>query len=147
MENNILLVLTGENDQQTEDLAFHYAVQANKELVVLQILTSNLYHYGYHDVIATLPSKFQFLLHIRKEVLERGRVKEEALKERARKEKISLKIFTLETEDVSQAVISEAKKGYEVIFLTKEKRKRFPLLEKTLAQHLKKQVNIPIITC
>jgi hypothetical protein len=147
MEKEILLILTGQNDLRVEDVAFRYAAQTAKGLVVLQILTSNLYHYGHHDVIATRPSKRQFLLHIRDEVLERGRAKAEALKERARREGIPIDVFPIETEDASQAAISEAQKGYDVIFLAKEKRKRFPLLEKTLAQHLEKQVDIPIIHC
>lgn len=146
-ENKILLVLTGQNDRQAEDAAFRYAAQTAKGLVVLQILTSNLYHYGHHDVIATRPSKLQFLFHIREEVLEKGRAKAESLKERARREEISIEIFSIETENVSQATIAEAQKGYNVIFLAKEKRKRFPLFEKTLVQHLEKRLNIPIISC
>lgn len=147
MDNRILLVLTGQNDQQAEDAAFCYAAQTARGVMVLQILTSNLYHYGYHDVIATRPSKLQFLLHIRDEVWERGRAREVALKERALREGIFIKILTIEAEDVSQAVIAEAQKGYDVIFLGKEKRKRFPLLEKTLTKHLEKRLKIPIISC
>ena len=147
MDGKILLILSGENSLNAEKAAFNYAKQTSKSMVILQILTSFLYQYGHHDVIATRPSKRQFLLHIRDEVLVRGQKEAEALKGRAQREGISIEIFSIETEDVSQAAISEAQKGYDVIFLTKEKRKRFPLLEKTLAQHLEKRVDIPIISC
>ncbi len=147
MENKILLVLTGQNDQQAEDAAFCYATQTARRLIVFQILTSNLYHYGYHDVIATRPSKLQFLHHIRNEVLERGRAKIEALKERARKERISIEIQMVETEDAPSLVLSMARKGVDTVFIGKEKKGLFPLFEKTIAKSLKRECPIRIVQC
>jgi hypothetical protein len=146
-ENGILLVLTGQNDRQAEDAAFQYAAQNAKGLVALQILTSNLYHYGYHDVIATRPSKRQFLLHIREEVLERGRVKAESLKERARKQGVFIEIRMVETEDAPSVVLSEARKGFDTVFLGKEKKRLFPLFGKTLAERLERACPIRVVQC
>lgn len=50
-----------------------------------------------------------------------------------------------ETEDIPGAALSEARKGYERIFLLWEKRKLFPLSHKTLAQHLRK-IPAPVIS-
>lgn len=148
MENEILLVLTGQNDQKAEDAAFHYATQtAAKGLVVLQILTSNLYHYGHHDVIATRPSKLQFLRHIREEVLEKGRAKAESLRERAREQNLPIEIRTVETEDVPFIVLSEARKGFDTIFVGKEKKRLFPLFKKTMTESLEKEVPSRVVQC
>jgi hypothetical protein len=147
IEKEILLVLTGQNDRQAEDAAFRYAAQMGKGLVVLQILTSNLYHYGHHDVIATRPSKLQFLLHIRDEVLERGRVKAEALQERAREQNIRIEIRAVETEDAPSIVLSETRKGFDTIFIGKEKKRVFPLFGKTLAKRLERECPTRVIQC
>jgi hypothetical protein len=146
-ENEILLVLTGQNDQQAEDAAFRYAAQTAKGLVVLQILTSNLYHYGHHDVIATRPSKLQFLFHIREEVLEKGRAKAEVLKERAREQSIPIEIRMVETEDAPSIVLSEARKGFDSIFIGKEKKRFFPLFGKTMAERLERECPIRVVQC
>jgi hypothetical protein len=146
-EKEILLILTGQNDRQAEDAAFCYAAQTTKGLVVLQILTSNLYHYGYHDVIATHPSKLQFLLHIRDEVLEKGRAKSEALKERARELSISIEIRVVETEDAPSVVLSEARKGFDTIFIGREKKRLFPLFGKTMAERLERECPIRVVQC
>lgn len=146
-ENKILLVLTGQNDRQAEDAAFRYAAQTAKGLVVLQILTSNLYHYGHQDIVATRPSKRQFLLHIRDEVLERGRAKAEALKERAREQSVSFEIHMVETEDAPSIVLSEARKGFDSIFIGQEKKKLFPLFGKTVAERLERELPIRVVQC
>lgn len=145
MNNRILLILTGEHSVNAEESAFSYAKLTSKKLVALQILTSNLYHYGHQDLIATRPSKRQFLLHIRDEILRYGEAQAKVLEEKARQRGVSLEICSIETEDRIKAAISEAKKGYEIIFLPKGKRKLFPLLEKTLAEHLRKKVSSQIV--
>ena len=88
MDEKILLILTGEECANAEEAAFRYAKSNSKRLVVLHILTSHLYHYGHQDIIATRPSKRQFLLHIRDEVMERGKVKTKAMAEKAQGEGI-----------------------------------------------------------
>ena len=146
-EKEILLILAGQNDRQAEDAAFRYAAQVRKGLVVLQILTSNLYHYGHHDVIATRPSKLQFLHHIREEVLEKGRVKAESLRERARDQNIPIEIRAVETEDALSIVLSETRKGFDTIFIGKEKKRLFPLFGKTMAERLERECPIRVVQC
>jgi hypothetical protein len=147
MENKVLLILTDDDNGRAEESAFNYAKSTSKTLVVLQILTSNLYHYGHHDVIATRPSKRQFLLYIRDEVLRRARAKAATLMDRAQGQGIGLEILSVESEDPSSAAVKEARKGYEVIFVSDKKRPLFPLFEKTLAQHLQKKTTNKIIRC
>jgi hypothetical protein len=144
----ILLILTGGgNCGNAEREAFHYAKAAAKNLVALQILTSDLYHYGHQDIIATRPAKRQFLLHIREEVLKSGREQALALEEKARAMDIALEIHPVESEDLLSAALAEAKNGYDVIFLPEQKRKLFPLFEKTLAAYLRKNTSSKIISC
>jgi hypothetical protein len=145
VDDRILLILTGEDNANAEEAAFSCAKSTSKKLVVLQILTSNLYHYGHQDIIATRPSKRQFLLHIRDEVLERGKAKAKAMAEKAEEEGIALEILSVESEDVVSAASDEAKKSYDAIFVSGEKRRLFPLFEKTLAQHLQKKTSSRII--
>ena len=146
-EEKILLILMGEESANAEEAAFSCAKTTSKKLVVLQILTSNLYHYGHQDIIATRPSKRQFLLHIRDEVMERGRSKARAMAEKARKEGIDLEILSVESEDVLSCAAEEAKKGYDAIYLQKEKRKLFPLFERPLAGHLRKKTDSRVVEC
>ncbi|HUL22035.1 MAG TPA: hypothetical protein VLZ10_11310 [Thermodesulfobacteriota bacterium] len=143
--DRILLILEGEDNGNAEESAFNYARSTSKKLVVLQILTSNLYHYGHQDIVATRPSKRQFLLHIRNEVLEQGRAKVKVLEEKAGEQGIAIEIHSVESEDICSAAVEEARKGYDAIFLARKKRKVFPLLEKGLAQHLRKKIRNTIV--
>jgi hypothetical protein len=146
-QEKILLILTGEESANAEEAAFNYANSASKKLVVLQILTSHLYHYGHQDIIATRPSKRQFLLHIRDEILERGEVKAKAMAERAQREGIGLQILSVESEDILSTAAEEARKGYDIVFLQRKKRKLFPLFERTLARHLRKKTDSKVVEC
>jgi hypothetical protein len=141
----ILLILTADGETSAEEAAFSYAKSASKKLVILQILTSNLYHYGHQDIIATRPSKRQFLLHIRDEVMERGEARAKVLTKKAQQAGIDLEILSVESEDIPSTAAAEAKKGYETIFLQREKRKLLPLFEKTLAGHLRKKTTSRVV--
>jgi hypothetical protein len=143
----VLLILTGEECGSAIHAALQYASSTSMRLRVFQILTSDLYRYGHQDLIATRPSKRQFLLHIREEVLERGRTTAKALEDKAKELGISLEIETVESEDILSAALAEAKKGYEIIFLSKQPRKLFPLFKKTLAAYLRKQTPGEIVAC
>ena len=147
MENSVLLILTGKDSASTEEAAFGYAQSVSKELVVLQILTSDLYHYGHHDVIATRPSKRQFLLYVRDEVLACAKEKATALEDRAKGLGIGVEFLAVESEDVASAAAKEAEKGYDAIFVSREKRSFFPLLERSLGQYLKKRKVGKIVEC
>jgi hypothetical protein len=147
MENRVLLILTGDDNGGAEESAFSYAKSTSKTLTVLQILTSDLYHYGHHDVIATRPSKRQFLLHIRDEVIERAQAKATLLMDRARQQEISLEIISVESEDASSAAANEARKGYDAIFVSEKRRSFFPLFEKSITQRLRNKTTSKIIGC
>jgi hypothetical protein len=143
----ILLILTGEECGAAIQAALQHARSASKRLRAFQILTSDLYHYGHQDLVATRPSKRQFLLHIREEVLERGKAIAQTLEDQAREFGISLEIETVESEDILSTALSEAKKSYEIIFLPKQPKKLFPLFKKTLVAHLRKNTPGEIIAC
>ena len=66
-----------------------------------------------------VPPRRQFLLYIRDEVLKRGEAEIRALEEMAGEMGISLEVNTIESEDIFSAALSEAKKGYDIVFLPK----------------------------
>ena len=146
MQNSTLLILAGENCGGAMNAAFRHAQSKSKRLTVLQILTSDLYHYGHHDLVATRPSKRQFLLYIREEVLEHGKSQIRTMEEAAREAGVNLDISTVESEDVYSTCLSEAIKGYDVIFVPKQETKRFPLFEKTLAAYLRKKTRGEVLS-
>jgi|SRR5271157_1585408 len=144
---DILLVLTGADCDGAVETAFRFARTSSKKVVALQIITSDLYHYGHNDLIATRPSKAQFLLYIREQVLARASAEAEQLRKKALNVGVCLAICPVETEDVVSTVMTEAKKGYDMIFLPKEKRKLFPLLKKQPSRQLKKKLGRQVIEC
>lgn len=144
---DILIVLNGGNSEHAVEQAFRAAQSDSRKVKVLQILDSGLYHYGHNDLVAPRLSKRTFLLYIREQVLEQGRIEADKLREKARNMGISLEIDPVETDDVISTVIAEAKKGYEKIFLPKEKKKLFPIFTRTVEQHLKRKVSSLIISC
>ena len=144
---DILIVLNGESSENAVKQAFRTVRSDSSKVKVLQILDSGLYHYGHHDLVAPRLNKRRFLLYIRDQVLERGKIEASELSERAGEMGISLEIDPVETDDVISTVIAEAKKGYEKIFLPKEKKKLFPIFKKTMEQHLRRKVSGRIISC
>jgi hypothetical protein len=144
---SILLLLTGEDSRNATQAAFSYAKTTSKRLRVVQILTSDLYHYGHQDLVATRPSKRDFLLHIRDEVLARGKAQTQALADMAAKMGISVEIESIESEDILSASLAEAKKGYAIVFLPKQENNLFPLFKKTLAACLEKKIASEIVSC
>jgi hypothetical protein len=145
--DSILLILTGEDCSRAMQTALAQAQLTSQRLRAIQILTSSLYRYGHHDLVATRPSKREFLLYIREEVLARGKAVARDLKDKAREMDVSLEIETVESEDLFSASLAEAKKGYEIIFLPKEKRRLFPLFKKTLESYLKNKTSSAIVAC
>jgi hypothetical protein len=144
---SILLILTGENCSRAMQTALAQAQLTSQRLRVIQILTSDLYHYGHHDLVATRPSKREFLLYIREEVLARGKATARALEDKAGEMNISLDIETVESEDLFSTSLAEAKKGYEIIFLPKATKRLFPLFQRTLESYLKNKTSSAIIAC
>jgi hypothetical protein len=146
-DRKILLILLNEDCRKAIAAAFEYAKSNLKPLDVIQILSSDLYHYGHQDLVATRSSKRQFLLHIRDEVLQRGRAEAQALEAAAYEMGLSLRIETIESEDIYAASLAETQKGYEIIFVPKQEIRVFPLFKKTLAAYLQKKASGRIISC
>jgi hypothetical protein len=144
---DILIVLNGNNSENAVEQAFHAAQSESRKVKVMQILDSELYHYGHHDLVAPRLNKRTFLMYIREQVLERGRKKAIELMEKAGGMGISVEIDPVETDDLISTVIAEARKGYEKIYLPKEQKKLFPIFKKTMEQHLKREVPGRIISC
>lgn len=145
MEDKILLILTGEDDDEAQEAAFQEASKTGDRLIVFQLLTSELYHYGRHDLIATWPTKRDFLSHIRGEVSRKGRLVREELKSKAEKLNISVEIYAVESEDPISAILARIKEGdCKMIFIKKEKRSVFPILKRTIAERLAKELRVPV---
>jgi hypothetical protein len=143
----MLLILAGEDSRNAILAALDHAKSTAKQLHVVQILNSELYPYGHQDLVATRHSKRQFLLYIRDEVLKRGEAEIRALNESAGKMGISLDVRTLESEDTLSAALSEARQGYDIIFLPKTRKKLFPLSERNLARYLQKNTSCRVVPC
>jgi hypothetical protein len=84
-------------------------------VVALQVLTSGLYHYGHNDLIATRPSKRDFLCYIRDEVIEKGEKEAMRLTEEGARQAVAVEVLPVETEDTNSTVLSEAAKGYRAV--------------------------------
>jgi len=131
-------------DQRTAERAFEYAEEQGKRVVALQILTSDLFHWGFNDIILSGPAKTQFIGYIREQLLSRSLESNAMLKEMAQRYQVPLEIRKVETRDPSSAAVEEAQKGYDRIFIGKEKKRLFPIFKKTIEQHLRKGVSTPI---
>jgi hypothetical protein len=144
---DILVVHKVSESQNAVDEALRVAKSDSRKARVLQILDSGLYLYGHNDLVAPRLSKRTFLLYIRDQVLEQGGIEAEEIRRKAKKMGIELEIDPVETDDLVSTVVDEAKKGYEMVFLAREKKKLFPLLHKHLATHLRKKSDARVIEC
>lgn len=135
-------------DDRLINAAFLHAIDKGDGVKALQILSSNLYHWGRQDIIISGPGKSAFLMYVRQLVIERGQQKKTRLQKRAKKMGVPLEIQLVESEDPVAVIIKEAGKGYDTIFLPKERRKLFPLSKRhTLEDHLKKAGFNNILVC
>jgi hypothetical protein len=135
-----------DREKRVSEQAIKYAKEHAKDLVVLQILTSDLYHWGFNDIILPGPAKSRFIGHIREEIMKNSMESTAMLEEQANREGINLEIRKVETRDPVTVALEEAGKGYERVFMGKEKKRLFPIFKKTLEQHLKRELSVPIIT-
>lgn len=144
---DILVIYIGDESAQAVEEALRTAKSESRKARVLQILDSDLYHYGHTDLVAPRLNKQRFLDYIRGQVLMRGDQEADLLARKARAMGVSLDISPVETDDLVSTVLAEAKKGYEIIFLAKEKKRIFPLLKKNLARELRKATAIRVVEC
>jgi len=144
---DILVIYNGDASAQAVEEALHTAMSESRRARVLQILDSELYHYGHNDLVAPRLSKQRFLLYIRNQVIEQGGKEADILAQKARSMGVSLDIKPVETDDLVSTVLDEVNKGYEIIFLAKEKKRIFPLLKKNLARELRKATAVRVVEC
>jgi hypothetical protein len=148
LTKDILIVFNGSGSEHAAEEGFRAAQSLSRKVKVLQILDSELYHYGHNDLVAPRLNKQRFLFYVRAQVLERGALEADQLREQARSMRVPLEIEPVETDDVFSTVGAEAQKGYETIYLAKEKKRLFPLLGmRTLEQSLRKRGFRNIIAC
>ncbi len=147
MIGGILIVVNGNDSGRAVEAAFQAARSSSGKAKVLQILDSDLYHYGHNDLVSPRLNKQRFLLYIRDQVLERGGAEAAELREKARTMGVTIEIDPVETDDVVSTVVAEAKKGYEMIYLARERKRLFPLLQKHLATQLRKECAGRVIEC
>lgn len=155
--NRILLVLgNGSRDRApicpsehkpTEELAFRHARSTQKKLVVLQVLYSKLYHWGHTDPIVPGRGRNTFIQHIRHMTLTKGMITKSELEKKAETSGISMEFKSIESENPDGVVLAEARRGYDAIFIPREKKRTFPLFAKTLSQKLRKKSFENIIVC
>ena len=136
-----------EEEARAVEAAFSYAESLSKKVVAIQILGSNLYHWGRTDILLLRRAKRGFLSYVRDDVLSRGKEREQRLKAEADKRGISMDILSIESDDPVPVVLEEANKGYDKIFLAKEKGSLFPIFSKTMEQHLRKKGFTQIEIC
>lgn len=134
-------------DVKVAESAFFYAKRSSRSLVALLILNSDLFHWGFNDVILSGPAKTRFIGHIREELMKRSEETLSMLQEKADHHGVALEIRRIETRDPVSTALEEAQKGYEKIFMVKEPKRRFPIFAKTIEQQLRKETSIPIVTC
>lgn len=144
---DILVIYDGAGSAKAIDAALQTAQSESRRARVLQILDSELYHYGHNDLVAPRLNKQRFLMYIRSEVLRESSMEAERIFMKAQKMGVSLEIEPVETDDLVSTVLAEAEKGYELIFLTKEKKRIFPLIKKNLARELRKLLAVRVVEC
>ena len=132
-------------DEDVVNKAMMYAKRFSRRLVTLQILTTDLFHWGYNDIILSGPAKTRFIGHVREQIFEKSFETTKMLEEKALQYGVPLEIKRVETCDPALASLEEARRDYDRIFISKEKKKFFPIFEKTIGQHLRKKISIPIV--
>ena len=140
---------TGEScsaaNSDAADKAFIYAKSSSRRLVVLEILSSDLFHWGACDNILSGAAKVRFIGHVREQLLEKSGITTKMLHEKSMQYGVPVEIKTVETDDPAYAALEEAHGDYNRIFIAKEKNKMFPIFKKSMGQLLQKKISIPII--
>lgn len=131
-------------NEETAEKAFLYAERESKQVVVLQVLSSDLYHWGICDNILSGQAKMRFVGYIREQILGKAADVTKMLEQKAEQHGVSIQIKRIETDDPVSAAVQEAGGGYHRVFIGKEKKKLFPLFKRTMGQHLRKHTTIPI---
>lgn len=148
MSDRVLLVLGFGNEADAESSAFDYAGANGLGLDVLDVLDSHLYHYGKNDIIVPSYARTQFLFHIQDNLRRQSKLRNAALMQKSDKKGIHLRYGALETDDPIPSIAKIAAKGYQCIFMPREKRKLFPLNQrKTHSDRVRKLTSTPVEVC
>jgi hypothetical protein len=145
MNPRALIILNMDSRESFLEAALNHVLAAQSEATVLQILTSPLYHYGHNDLLASGRAKADFLLHIRQEVIEKGKKQAARVLECAGSLGLCVHLVPVETENPAGDVVAEARKGYHLVILPREPKRVFPLLHRTLLQELQRNVQCELI--
>lgn len=132
-------------NEDAAERAFLYASQASRPLVAVQLLTSDLFHWGMCDNILSGQAKMRFIGYVREQILNKSVETTRMLEEKSRRYDVVLEIKKIETDDPSSAALSEAAGGYDRIFIAHEKKKIFPLFKKSMGQHLRSKTSVPVV--
>jgi hypothetical protein len=137
-----------DGDEKLVEAAFRHAAKTGEKVRAIQVLSSNLYHWGRHDIIISGPGKEAFLLYVHDLVMKRGQEKADALEQKAKEIGIPLEIQMSESKDPIETIVQEASKGYNMVFLPKERKRLFPLSKRhTLEDVLKKHDIMNVVAC
>ncbi|MBI5577803.1 MAG: hypothetical protein HY895_01505 [Deltaproteobacteria bacterium] len=148
MNSKIFLVVGAGDHAKAEETAFRSALSSTRNIVIISIVDSFLYHYGHTDVINTRPSKRAFLLHVRSEALQKAADAAQAVRERANAKGIAAEIIPVETDDPAAAIAylaREEKSG--AVYIPLEKTRFFPLLKRSLATDLRRKLSAQVVAC
>ncbi len=132
-------------NEDAAEKAFNYTSRSSGRIIALQLLTSDLFHWGMNDNILSGAAKMRFIGHVREQVLEKSHETTEMLCRKAMEYGVPLEIKNVETDDPVMAAFEEASGGYDRIFIAKEKEKVFPLFKKSMRQYLQKKITVPIV--
>lgn len=133
-------------NEDVANKAFLYARRSSKRLVALQVLASDLFHWGLNDNILSGPAKTRFVGYIREQLLDKCLETTKMLEQKARQHGVSFEIKRVETDDPASSVLEEARGDYDRIFIGREQKKLFPLFQKSMEQQLRKNISVPIVS-
>lgn len=134
-------------DENVADQAFLYASRLSKSMVAIQIMTSELYHWGHNDIILPGPAKAKFIGHVREAIFNTSLETTKMLENKALRYGVELEILRIETDDPISPVIEEAIKGYDRIFIGREKKRIFPIFKRSIESQIRTKTSIPVISC
>jgi hypothetical protein len=148
MKERVLFITRPDQKGPAEEAAIEYAASNGLSMVVLFIIDSPMFHYGRNDWVCPGYARSQFLFHIRYDLLRQACEREIAMRTKADLLGLEMRVAMVEADDFEAAVIKEAAKGYDRVFVNREKKKRFPLFgNRTLETTLQREGFGNVVAC
>ena len=148
MKERVLFITRPDQKGPAEDAAIEHAASNGLSMVVLFIIDSPMFHYGRNDWICPGYARSQFLFHVRYDLLRQACEREIAMRAKADPRGLEMRIAMAEADDFEGTVIKEVSKGYERVFVNREKKKRFPLFgNRTLETTLQREGFGNVVAC